>query len=298
MIDPLSARVMKRGAKGWPEQFEHLKTPPRALWMVGRDMPRWPAVAIVGSRRPTAVGREIARDAARALAVRGVQVISGFARGIDEAAHRGALEGGGSTVAVLGCGLSVRYPMGHDGLRWEIARSGLLMTEDEATVQPETWRFPRRNRLIAALSAAVIVVEATERSGALSTARWAADLGREVLAVPGSIRSDRSDGTNLLIRDGARPYLQVRDVFDAVPELWRLASLGIPEPTRTADPAETDQLPWARQILELIGAEPIHPDRLASELDVSAPALAAQLMQLELAGAIRTDVAGTVTRVF
>lgn len=297
MSDRPNAHWVERGTEGWPEQLEHLKTPPQALWMVGSHRPRWPAVAIVGSRRPTALGREIARDTSRALAIRGVQVISGFARGIDEAAHWGAIEGGGSTVAVLGCGLDVRYPVGHDGLRREIARSGLLMTEDEAFAQPESWRFPRRNRLIAALSAAVIVVEANERSGALSTARWAADLGREVLAVPGSIRSDRSDGTNLLIRDGARPFLTVSDVFEAVPELWRLAGLAPPAPSPAA-PQDPDQPPWARRILDLIGADPIHPDRLASELEVSPSALSAQLMQLELAGTIRTDAAGTVARVF
>jgi DNA processing protein len=224
-------------------------------------------------------------------------VISGFARGIDEAAHRGALEGGGSTVAILGCGLDARYPAGHEGLRREIVSSGLLITEDGASAQPEPWRFPRRNRLIAALSAAVIVVEATERSGALSTARWAADLGREVLAVPGSIRSDRSDGTNLLIRDGARPFLKVRDVLEAVPELWRLAGLETAVASR-ADVAEPERPPWARQILDLLGAEMLHPDQLASELDLSPSALAARLMQLELAGSIRTDAAGAVARVF
>ena len=180
-----------------------------------------PCVAVVGSRRATPGGLLSAREIAVDLAAAGVTVVSGMARGIDGAAHRGALHGAGRTVAVLGCGIELCYPGEHRQLRDQIVQGGCVVSEDGGFEPPVGWRFPRRNRLIAALAEAVVVVEATARSGALSTARWAADLGREVLAVPGSIRSPSSVGTNLLIRDGVRPYLGVADLFDAVPRLRR-----------------------------------------------------------------------------
>ena len=136
-----------------------------------------------------------------------------MALGIDAAAHYGALEAGGSTVAVLGCGIDVCYPSRHADLRERIIAGGSVITEEPAGTPPFKYNFPKRNRIIAALAHAVVVVEATERSGALSTARWAADLGREVLAVPGSIRARQSSGTNLLIRDGVRPFLGIGDLL-------------------------------------------------------------------------------------
>jgi len=288
-------RRLDRGGPGWPEQLEHLRQPPAGLWVLGSVAPLWPAVAVVGSRHPTLTGVDIARSLGRDLAAAGVQVISGFARGIDAAAHDGALEGGGTTVAVLGCGLDVDYPRGHLRLREAVIASGALITEDGPGAPPEAWRFPRRNRLIAALSAAVIVVEATERSGALSTARWAADLGRDVLAVPGSIRSDRSRGTNLLIRDGARPLLDVADVFEAVPELAHLRRPRGPQAGRRSSPDSQLELPL-RELLDQLGPDPVHPDDLGASLGLSAAALASRLTVLEMGGAIRTLAGGLVAR--
>src|ERR1035437_1497688 len=179
---------------------------------------------------------------------RGITVISGMARGIDAAAHLGALDGGGTTLAVLGCGIDVCYPREHHALRDRIAASGCVISEDAGDAPPDTWRFPRRNRLIAALAEAVIVVEGTARSGALSTARWGADLGREILAVPGSIRSPCSEGTNLLIRDGVRPFLCIGDLFEAVPELRRGALVGAPGQLAIAltSAPNTAAPPWGR----------------------------------------------------
>ncbi|MFN2568184.1 MAG: DNA-processing protein DprA [Candidatus Dormibacteria bacterium] len=322
-------RWLTRGQAGWPGQLEHLHDPPAGLWLQGRCQPVWPAVAIVGSRRATITGVDIARSLGRDLGGAGVQVISGFARGIDGAAHEGALESGGTTVAILGCGLDVVYPRGHEALRRRIEAAGALITEADPGAAPEAWRFPQRNRLIAALSAAVIVVEATERSGALSTARWAADLGRDVLAVPGSIRSDRSAGTNLLIRDGARPLLSVEDLFEAVPELSSraahaagdgpgaadpLAPVG-PRPagrpvSRHRGPRGSDravlpphprgvqgelELPL-REVLDQLGTDPVHPDELGSALGIPASALASRLTALELGGAITALPGGLVAR--
>jgi len=170
---------------------------------------------VVGSRRAAPGALLTARDIALELAATGITVVSGMARGVDAAAHRGALLGGGATIAVLGCGIDLCYPPEHIELRDQIVATGCVLSEDGGMEPPIGWRFPRRNRLIAALAEAVVVVEATARSGALSTARWAADLGREVLAVPGSIRSASSVGTNLLIRDGVRPFLDIADLFEA-----------------------------------------------------------------------------------
>ena len=219
-IDPMSAC--------WPKRLDHLELPPRGFWQLGSIGPAAPCVAIVGSRRATFSGVEIAASIARELGAAGVQVVSGMALGIDAAAHDGALQAGGSTVAVLGCGIDICYPPRHVELRERICSCGSVITEEPAGMPPFKRNFPKRNRIIAALAHAVVVVEATERSGALSTARWAADLGREVLAVPGSIRSRQSSGTNLLIRDGARPFLRIDDLFDAVPELGSRRSRGCP----------------------------------------------------------------------
>ncbi len=217
-IDPDSA--------DWPARLTHLESPPEGLWRLGTVGVTTPSVAIVGSRRATFAGVEIAASIARELGSAGIQVISGMALGIDAAAHTGALDAGGSTIAVLGCGIDVCYPPRHTDLRARIIGSGSLISEEPAGTPPFKYNFPKRNRIIAALAQAVVVVEATERSGALSTARWAADLGREVLAVPGSIRSRQSSGTNLLIRDGVRPFLGIADLLEAVPELCSSAPDG------------------------------------------------------------------------
>jgi DNA processing protein len=253
----------------------------------------------VGARRATPGGLLTARAIAVELAAAGVTVVSGMARGVDAAAHRGALDGGGATIAVLGCGIDVCYPNEHRELRDRIAIHGCVISEDAGVAEPLAWRFPRRNRLIAALAEAVVVVEASARSGALSTARWAADLGREVLAVPGSIRSASSAGTNLLIRDGVRPFLAVSDVFEAVPGLRR-GFAAAAATTAGADvrgvPAAPDEL--LGSILEQMGADPVHPDELAVALGVGMAALATALTTLQLRGAITDVCGGRVARTF
>jgi DNA processing protein len=162
------------------------------------------AIAIVGSRRATPYGLEVAAMLARDLAARGVTIVSGFARGIDSAAHRAALEAGGRTVAVLGCGIDVAYPPENRRLADEVAARGALVTQFPPGTAPLPYHFPTRNRTLAALALGVVVVEAAERSGSLSTAGFAADLGREVYAVPGKITSPTSAGVHRLLRDGAR----------------------------------------------------------------------------------------------
>ncbi|HSP64797.1 MAG TPA: DNA-processing protein DprA [Candidatus Deferrimicrobium sp.] len=296
-----AATRLDRCAPGWPDRLEHLQEPPATLWVRGTlPPPHAPCVAVVGSRRATPSGLLTARDIAVDLAVAGITVVSGMARGIDGAAHRGALHGDGRTIAVLGCGIDLCYPSEHRQLRDQITERGCVLSEDGGLEPPLGWRFPQRNRIIAALAEAVVVVEATARSGALSTARWAADLGREVLAVPGSIRSPSSVGTNLLIRDGVRPYLGVADLFDAAPGLRRalvapVTGRGV---TGEAAPLMVDGDPLLAQVLERLGGDPVHPDELAAALGVGSAALGTALTTLQLRGAITDVCGGRVARTF
>ena len=292
----MADRCLTRTDAEWPERFEHLQQPPQRVWIRGAIPPRQPAVAVVGSRRGTAAGLDIARGIGRELGAAGVQVVSGFARGVDAAAHWGALDSDGSTVAVLGCGVDVPYPAPHGQLRTAIARTGCLLTEEPPGTPPLQHHFPKRNRLIAALALAVIVVEATPQSGALSTARWATDLGRDVLAVPGSIRSPQSEGTNQLIRDGARPYLGFADLLDGLPELGPFAP---PAPLPNAPVEAAARLtPELAEILTRMGTTPVHPDELAATLGLPAAVVASRLGSLELEGAILSLPGGRVARTF
>jgi DNA processing protein len=209
-------RLVVRGDAEYPESLAELPLPPPVLAVRG-DLQATPAVAIVGSRRADSYGREAAEMFATALAASGVQVVSGFARGVDQAAHRAALRApGGRTVAVLGCALGVDYPRGQAGLAGEIAASGAVVSEFPSWAQPRNWHFPLRNRTLAALAEATLVVRAALRSGSLVTARHALDLGRSVWAVPGSIFDELSLGTNALLRDGAAPALHPHDLLDEV----------------------------------------------------------------------------------
>lgn len=275
--------ILERGAPAWPPRLEHLPDPPERLWLAGSTAPgRGIAVAVVGARRASHVGLEVARELGRGLAALGVTVISGMALGIDGAAHTGALDGGGATIAVLGCGVDVCYPPRHQALRARILARGCLVSEDPPGSEPVTWRFPRRNRLIAALCVAVVVVEAGERSGALSTARHAADLGREILAVPGSVASESTRGSNRLIRDGATPLLGLDDLVAAVPGLAVGAAKGTPP---GGDGGRRRSASGTRQrLLDLASGGPVHPDRVAAELSLDAAALNRLITDLEIAG--------------
>lgn len=213
------AMVLVHGQPGYPERLAELGLELGApLWLFVRGrLPQAPAVAVVGSRNPSWDGLEVAGDLARFLGRQAVTVVSGLARGIDEAAHRGALEGGGRTVAVLGTGFGVDYPRGRGALCGEIADSGALVTELLPGMGPRPVHFLCRNRIIAALADAVVVVEGRARSGALATARLAAEQGRDVWAVPGSIRQATAQAPLALLRDGARPLTQLADVLDSLP---------------------------------------------------------------------------------
>lgn len=278
------------GTTEWPVVLDQLPQPPSAVWVAGHRLPTW-GVAIVGARRATALGLHTAAWLARQLASLGIPVISGMALGIDGAAHRGAIEGGGPTVAVLGCGLDVCYPRQHRDLRRLILEHGSLVTEEEWGTPADPWRFPKRNRIIAALAAAVVVVEAGERSGALSTARHAADLGRDVLAVPGSIHNPVAVGTNRLIRDGAAPLLEVDDLLDVLGGRSPSAG-GSPGAACPGVEPRAGRTAVEQRVLRLLEGGPTHPDALAEWSGLGPAEVAATVSRLEIAGLVRRGSGG------
>jgi DNA processing protein len=237
------------------------------------------AVAMVGTRKATPYGREVARRLAGELARNGVTVVSGLARGIDGIAHRTALEAGGRTIAVLGSGLDVIYPGEHRGLAREIAQHGAVVSDYPLGTQPEGINFPPRNRIISGLSLGTIVIEAGFRSGALITADFALDHGREVFAVPGSILSPGSAGCNRLLRDGAHVLTEARDVLevlhlDQVPEK-QAARMTLPE-----NPVEA-------ALFESLSAEPCHMDALVRSSGIPVEVVSSTLVMMELKGMVR-----------
>ena len=265
-----------RGRAGYPALLAELHDPPARLHLRGgaTEILSRPAVAIVGARSCSRYGAQVARDIACELAAAGVVVVSGLARGIDGEAHRGALAGGGLTVAVLGCGIDRDYPRAHAELARRIAESGLVVSEYPPGIEPAPWRFPARNRIVAGLARATVVVEARERSGALITADFALELGRDVFAVPGEITSGLSKGTNDLIRQGATPLLAVDDV---------LGALGL-EAAPPKPPASVS--PEAAGVLAVLADGAAALDELARATGLGSPEVAVALTELELAGLV------------
>lgn len=276
----LSGRLMPFGAPGFPGGLLGLDDAPPVLALRGDAAALdAPAVAIVGSRAASAYGLAVARRVAGELARAGVSVVSGLAFGVDAAAHRGALEAGGRTVAVQACGLDHVYPAAHRELADRIAASGAVVTEFAIGTAPRKGFFPLRNRLISGLSLAVVVVEARERSGSLVTARHAAEQGVDVFAVPGPIDRPHHVGTNRLLRDGAAPLLETRDLFDAL--AW-------PSTRRSASPEAPDSGATA-EILELLRRDSCDGDAVARRLGRAPEDVASALLELELAGRISRD---------
>ncbi len=237
------------------------------------------AVAIVGTRRATPYGRQAAERIASELAQAGVTVISGLARGVDAVAHIAALEAGGRTIAVLGSGPDVIYPGEHRKLAEQIVESGAIVSEHPPGAPPDAQNFPARNRIISGMSLGVVVIEAPIRSGALITATFAADQGREVFIVPGSVFSQASEGTNALLRDGARP---VRNGADVLEDLSIGSRAGMHERQGELPLDDSERLLYAA-----VGSEARHIDELAEEVGFAAGRAAAVLLTMELKGLIR-----------
>lgn len=270
---------LRRRDKAFPPLLAAIHDPPPELYLRGNGTPAMlaqPAVAVVGARSCSSYGRSVARSLGRELAAAGLVVTSGMARGVDGEAHRGALEAGGLTVAVLGCGIDRNYPAAHAELARRICEHGLLVSEYGEGVEPAPWRFPARNRIIAGLCRATVVVEARERSGALITADFALEEGRDVLAVPGEITSALSAGTNALLRLGATPVTCAGDVL----ELFGLEST-------KAEPVSVGET--AQAILDQLGEGALTADEVVRRAGIDAGAAAAALMELELAHRIALE---------
>ncbi len=279
-ITALGIRVMYPGASGYPRLLAEIPGRPSILYVRGElNSADDASVAIVGTRRATSYGRQSAERIAGELAQSGVTVISGLARGVDAVAHRAALDSSGRTIAVLGSGPDVIYPGEHRHLADRILANGAIVSELPPGAKPDAQNFPARNRIIAGMSLGVVVVEAPRRSGALITATFAADQGREVFVVPGSIFSQSSEGTNTLLRDGARI---VRDGADVLEDL----SLGggrQPAARQTQLPLDDNE----RLLFAALSDEARHIDELAEEAGLAAGQAGALLLTMELKGLVR-----------
>lgn len=269
-------RWLPRSSPCFPSLLSAIHDPPPGLFVRGEgedELLGRPVVGVVGARACSAYGASVARSLGRDLAAAGLVVASGLARGIDGEAHRGALEAGGATIAVLGCGIDRDYPAAHAQLASRIREAGLIVSEYAPGVEPAPWRFPARNRIIAGLSRAVVVVEARERSGALITADLALEEGRDVFAVPGEITSALSAGTNELLRLGAAPLTCARDVLDR---------FGL-EPAVRASVQVSSK---AAEVLAALEEGPAGADELARRFGAAANELSIALTELELAGLV------------
>lgn len=265
----------------YPAWLRMVPDPPPVLWVRGDlHVFEQPSVAIVGSRGASQYAKVVARKLAAGLADAGVVVTSGMARGVDGAAHAGCLDAGGRTVAVVGTGVDVVYPAEHAELAERIANAGVLVSELEPGAPPNAWHFPRRNRIISGLSRAVVVVEASEKSGSLITARLALEQGREVMAVPGSVLYGQNRGAHALIKDGATPVEDAADILDALGLSGRVSG-GALSPAASGEAAPVAAI---RAALESAGPDGMDADGLAKATGLDAEVLFAALTALEIDG--------------
>lgn len=264
----------------YPAALKAIPDPPLVLYKKGPLKTNGPALAIVGSRRATEEGKNLAEKIADTLSSVGITIVSGLARGIDGAAHRGALAGKGKTLAILGCGLDIVYPSEHDRLLRKIGEEGAVFTEYGLGERPMAGHFPERNRIIAGLARGVLVIEATEKSGSLITARLGIEYGKSVMAVPGSIFSDGSKGTNALIKQGARLVDTIEDIIsECFPEI------------RIGNKLPIDMNEREGYIYSIVGHGKIHVDEVIEKSNMGAKEVMAILTMLEMKEAVR-EVAG------
>ncbi len=286
-IDGLELQCWEKGSENYPKELLDLQHPPAELYALGNAaVLAKPRVSIVGTRASTGYGERITRMLTRSLVKAGVTVVSGMARGIDGTAHRTALEEDGDTVAVLGTGIDVPYPVGHRQLHRTIAERGLVVSENPPGMTAQKGAFPKRNRIIAALAPVTIVVEAGFRSGALNTASQALELGRVVAAVPGPIDSDQSRGSNQLLRDGA---VLISSADDAL----TLLGLSVPVAARQSTPLlpDTEQKVWDatdRGFADM--------DSLPARTGLTMAECLAAITSLEILGLVECSLAGEVRR--
>ncbi|GMU39250.1 MAG: DNA processing protein DprA [Chloroflexota bacterium] len=293
-IDPLAevdrlqaagVTALPRIAPGYPSRLREIDDAPPVIYVRGewRAEDEW-SVAVVGTRRATAYGRQVAAEFARGLAANGVTVVSGLARGVDTIAHRTALESGGRTVAVLANGLDTIYPPENRRLAEEIAERGAVIADYPLGTKPRADFFPRRNRILSGLTLGTLVVEGDHTSGAMITAKFAGEQNREVFAVPGSIFSPQSRGPLGLIRDGATPVMSANDILEAL----NLTMIGAQLDFGRAAPPESDE---ERRLMAVLTREPAHIDEVTRRAGLAAAVVSGTLALLELKGLVR-DVGG------
>jgi len=279
-IQSLGVKVLTWDDEDYPRHLKEIDQPPPVLYIRGTLLPEdeW-AVAIVGTRRVTSYGRQVAEEVATTLAHSGVTIISGLARGVDSIAHQAAVNARGRTLAVLGNGVDLIYPPENRRLATQIIECGALVSDYALGTPPDGINFPPRNRIISGLSLAVIIVEAGMTSGALITASFAAEQGRDVFAVPGNINAPQSQGTNRLIRDGAQPLLNPQDVLEAL----NLTMVTEHRAVRVALPSD----PVESRLYKLLSQEPLHVDEIRAQTNMPIEAVSATLAMMELKGMVR-----------
>jgi len=283
------ARIVTFTSADYPKSLFEIPDPPPFLYVRGALRCHETAVAIVGSRRATAYGLQATARLAEALAVHGVAVISGMARGVDTAAHKGALAAGGRTVGVLGCGIDRVYPPENRRLFQEVAEKGGLVSEFPLGTLPLAENFPRRNRIISGLSRGVLVVEAAENSGSLITAQYALEHGRDVFAVPGNISFATSRGSNRLIKQGAKLVDCVEDILEELPGFGNVSATAGQQST---GPRSFSLTPKEAAIYEVLARSPLHIDDIIAQTELTAGEVSSMLLHLELKGAV-TPLPGT-----
>ncbi len=288
IIERLKIRIVTWFDQSYPARLRTIPDPPPLLYVSGALVPEDDvAVAIVGGRLATPAGRIITEEIARELAARGVTIVSGLARGIDAAAHRGALAGKGRTIAVLGCGIDRTYPSEHHALRRAIESQGAVISELPIGSSPQSHHFPRRNRIISGLSLGVLVSEAATNSGSLITAKLALEQGRDVFAVPGSVKEEACRGSNGLIKEGAKLIEHAQDILDEIlPQIdgrLRAAPAAGAAPSALRRPLGKEEA----LVFEALSFEATSVDLVIERTGMNAAQVAASLLSLELHGSVR-----------
>jgi DNA processing protein len=283
-IERQGARIISCAHPEYPAALREIHDPPALLYVKGKGIPpNLTFIAVVGSRNPTSYGMKASEMIGQGLARRGVGVVSGMARGIDSAAHWGCLEGRGFTLAVLGTGIDVLYPGSNAKLHDKIVEKGAVISEFPPGTPPEPKNFPIRNRIISGLSKAVVVVEATLKSGSLITASLALEQGREVLAVPGSVNSFKSTGCHFLIKQGARLVENADDILDELGLNYNHIPKNDSFKEAPPPPLEEDE----KKVYDIIGDYPLHIDEIAREAKLEPGEASSILMKMELRGIVR-----------
>ncbi|MBI5295985.1 MAG: DNA-protecting protein DprA [Chloroflexi bacterium] len=286
-LEKISNQITRQGIQiltwedeTYPARLREIDQPPPVLYLRGEYLPDdLFAVAIVGTRRVTPYGRQVTEEIASFLASNGITVVSGLARGVDAVAHTAALKAGGRTIGVLGSGVDRIYPPEHRALAEQMLERGAILSDYAPGTPPDASNFPPRNRIISGLSLAVVVIEAGETSGALITAEFAAEQGREVFSVPGSILAPQSKGTNKLIQQGALPLLSASDLMQAL----NLTRMGEQKAARKILPADEVEA----QLFAVLGEQPIHVDELRNQTGLPIEKVSATLTMMELKGMVR-----------